>query len=42
MKLLRYGDAGAERPGALDEGGEMRDRSSIIVDVAGVTLSPKR
>lgn len=33
MKLLRYGDAGAERPGALDEDGRIRDLSSHIDDI---------
>lgn len=33
MKLLRYGDAGAERPGAIDEDGRIRDLSSHIDDI---------
>ena len=32
MKLLRFGDAGAEKPGALDEDGRIRDLSSHIQD----------
>jgi 2-keto-4-pentenoate hydratase/2-oxohepta-3-ene-1,7-dioic acid hydratase in catechol pathway len=40
MKLLRYGNADAERPGALDAGGEIRDLSSIIGDVSGAAVSP--
>lgn len=30
MKLLRHGPAGAEKPGALDPDGEMRDLSLLI------------
>ena len=41
MKLLRYGDAGRERPGLLDEGGRIRDLSSVIPDIAGDTLLPE-
>lgn len=33
MKLLRYGDAGAERPGALDGDGRIRDLSAHIDDI---------
>ncbi len=39
MKLLRYGALGAEKPGALDEAGNIRDLSGVIGDVAGETLS---
>lgn len=38
MKLLRYGSAGAERPGLLDPQGKIRDLSGIIVDLAGDAL----
>ncbi|MFC0202157.1 fumarylacetoacetate hydrolase family protein [Paracoccus rhizosphaerae] len=41
MKLLRYGDAGAERPALLDMDGRMRDLSSVIKDVDGTALSPE-
>jgi 2-keto-4-pentenoate hydratase/2-oxohepta-3-ene-1,7-dioic acid hydratase in catechol pathway len=41
MKLLRYGPAGAERPGMLDDDGGIRDLSGVIADVAGATLSPE-
>ena len=40
MKLLRYGPAGSEKPGALDANGTIRDLSGIIDDVNGDTLSP--
>ena len=38
MKLLRYGAHGAEKPGLLDGGGQIRDLSSIISDVSGADL----
>ena len=41
MKLLRYGDAGTERPGMLDEDGVIRDLSAVIEDVNGKTFAPK-
>ncbi|WP_264272180.1 fumarylacetoacetate hydrolase family protein [Duffyella gerundensis] len=40
MKLLRYGSAGAERPGLLDSQGNIRDLSEHITDVAGDALQP--
>ncbi len=33
MKLLRFGDAGFEKPGVLDEDGQIRDLSSHIDDI---------
>jgi 2-keto-4-pentenoate hydratase/2-oxohepta-3-ene-1,7-dioic acid hydratase in catechol pathway len=39
MKLLRYGSAGAEKPGLLDEAGVIRDLSGAIDDIAGDVLS---
>ncbi|CAN5260386.1 ureidoglycolate lyase [soil metagenome] len=41
MKLLRYGSAGAERPGLLDVTGQIRDLSGVIDDVGGAALSPE-
>ena len=41
MKLLRYGDAGAERPGILDSTGQIRDLSAILPDISGPSLSPQ-
>jgi ureidoglycolate lyase len=40
MKLVRYGPAGAEKPGIVDANGKLRDLSGIIQDVAGETLTP--
>ncbi len=40
MKLLRYGQPGAELPGLLDAEGAIRDLSGIIGDVAGLALEP--
>ncbi|WP_372424312.1 fumarylacetoacetate hydrolase family protein [Salinarimonas chemoclinalis] len=39
MKLLRYGPAGAERPGLLDADGRIRDLSGVIDDVGGRALA---
>ena len=41
MKLLRYGPAGAEKPGLLDNSGIIRDLSGVIDDVAGDALLPE-
>jgi 2,4-didehydro-3-deoxy-L-rhamnonate hydrolase len=40
MKLLRYGNAGEEKPGLLDSQGVMRDLSSVVNDINGSTLTP--
>jgi len=40
MKLLRYGPAGAEKPGLLDDGGAIRDLSGIVTDLSGDALLP--
>ncbi|WP_287497845.1 fumarylacetoacetate hydrolase family protein [Pandoraea sp. CB10b_02] len=40
MKLLRFGERGQEKPGALDERGEIRDLSSVVADIGGDTLLP--
>lgn len=39
MKLLRFGDAGAEKPGILADDGTIRDLSSVVSDIAGDVLS---
>ncbi|WP_394181267.1 fumarylacetoacetate hydrolase family protein [Yoonia maritima] len=39
MKLLRYGPAGQEKPGLLDDQGQVRDLSGIVPDIAGDTLT---
>jgi 2-keto-4-pentenoate hydratase/2-oxohepta-3-ene-1,7-dioic acid hydratase in catechol pathway len=41
MKLLRYGPAGAEKPGLLDANGTIRDLSAVVDDIAGDTLLPE-
>jgi 2-keto-4-pentenoate hydratase/2-oxohepta-3-ene-1,7-dioic acid hydratase in catechol pathway len=40
MKLLRYGQPGAERPALVDAQGNLRDLSNVIDDLAGSALSP--
>ena len=42
MKLLRYGPAGQERPGILDNQGRVRDLSGHIPDLGGEALNPDR
>jgi len=39
MKLVRYGAAGAEKPGLVDANGAIRDLSGVISDITGVVLS---
>ena len=39
MKLLRYGNAGHERPGILDSNGKVRELDSVVSDINGKTLS---
>jgi 2-keto-4-pentenoate hydratase/2-oxohepta-3-ene-1,7-dioic acid hydratase in catechol pathway len=41
MKLLRYGNAGSERPGLLDSNGKLRDLSAHIADISGEFLQPE-
>lgn len=40
MKLLRYGEKGAEKPGLLDANGQIRDLSAHVADIAGEVLTP--
>ena len=40
MKLLRYGQPGAEKPGLLDSAGAIRDLSGVVPDIARDTLLP--
>jgi 2-keto-4-pentenoate hydratase/2-oxohepta-3-ene-1,7-dioic acid hydratase in catechol pathway len=40
MKLLRYGEAGAEKPGLMDESGTIRDLSAHVDDISGAMLDP--
>jgi 2,4-didehydro-3-deoxy-L-rhamnonate hydrolase len=41
MKLVRFGRAGKEKPGLIDDQGKIRDLSEHIPDIAGATLSKK-
>ena len=40
MKLVRFGLAGAEKPGIVDAQGTVRDASAVVSDWAGATLMP--
>jgi 2-keto-4-pentenoate hydratase/2-oxohepta-3-ene-1,7-dioic acid hydratase in catechol pathway len=39
MKLVRYGQVGAEKPGLMDGDGILRDLSAHVTDITGDTLS---
>ena len=39
MKLLRFGPKGQERPGLMDDGGVIRDASSLVADFSPETVS---
>jgi 2,4-didehydro-3-deoxy-L-rhamnonate hydrolase len=39
MKLVRFGDAGQEKPGLIDSSGQIRDLSGIVADINGASLS---
>ena len=41
MKLVRYGESGAELPGIIDTGGGLRSLADHIPDVAGSVLEPE-
>ena len=41
MKLIRYGNKGIERPGVIDENGDVRDLSDVISDIDGTTITPE-
>ncbi|PTX54233.1 2-keto-4-pentenoate hydratase/2-oxohepta-3-ene-1,7-dioic acid hydratase in catechol pathway [Litoreibacter ponti] len=38
MKLVRYGDKGAEKPGMIDADGQLRDLSGHVADIDGAHL----
>lgn len=38
MKLVRFGEAGQERPGMIDAGGVLRDLSDHVADITGAVL----
>jgi 2,4-didehydro-3-deoxy-L-rhamnonate hydrolase len=40
MKLVRYGEKGAEKPGLIDKSGQLRDLSGHIKDFDGEAYSP--
>jgi 2,4-didehydro-3-deoxy-L-rhamnonate hydrolase len=40
MKLVRFGPAGAEKPGLIDGEGNVRDLSAHVADISGATLAP--
>ena len=39
MKLVRYGATGAEKPGLIDENGDLRDLSAHVADIGNGVLS---
>jgi 2-keto-4-pentenoate hydratase/2-oxohepta-3-ene-1,7-dioic acid hydratase in catechol pathway len=41
MKLVRYGAAGREKPGLVDEEGRIHDLCGLVPDLAGEALSPQ-
>ena len=40
MKLVRYGPAGREKPGLIDDEGKLRDLSRKVKDIDGTALAP--
>ena len=40
MKLVRFGAVGAEKPGIVDAGGQIRDLSGHVADFSGANLDP--
>lgn len=42
MKLVRYGVAGAEKPGLLDAQGVLRDASALVLDWTGSELAAEK
>ena len=42
MKLVRFGEHGAEQPGCIDEDGTLRDLSGVISDIDGDALSDEK
>ncbi len=39
MRFVRFGPAGLEKPGILDQAGQVRDLSAVIADINGTSLS---
>ena len=42
MKLVRFGAAGAEKPGLVDADGNIRHLSSHVSEITGESLAPAR
>lgn len=42
MKLVRFGPQGAEKPGLIDEEGQLRDLSGIVADIDAAMISRER
>jgi 2-keto-4-pentenoate hydratase/2-oxohepta-3-ene-1,7-dioic acid hydratase in catechol pathway len=40
MKLVRYGEKGAEKPGLIDRSGQLRDLSAHVKDLTGEAYAP--
>jgi 2,4-didehydro-3-deoxy-L-rhamnonate hydrolase len=40
MKLVRYGEKGAEKPGLIDKSGQLRDLSAHLKDLDGAAYAP--
>jgi len=40
MRLVRYGDAGKEKPGIVDAQGAIRDLSGVVAEIDGSALAP--
>jgi 2-keto-4-pentenoate hydratase/2-oxohepta-3-ene-1,7-dioic acid hydratase in catechol pathway len=41
VKLVRYGEAGSERPGVIGADGKIRDLSAHVADIGGAALDPR-
>ncbi|MEQ1479325.1 ureidoglycolate lyase, partial [Salmonella enterica] len=41
MKLVRYGEKGAEKPGLIDKSGQLRDLSAHLKDLTGDAYAPE-
>lgn len=41
MRLVRYGEAGSEKPGILDSSGAIRDLSGVVKDIDGSAITPE-
>jgi 2-keto-4-pentenoate hydratase/2-oxohepta-3-ene-1,7-dioic acid hydratase in catechol pathway len=40
VKLVRFGESGAEKPGIVDADGAIRDLSGVVSDIGGEAISP--